>query len=488
VTTGGVYTWEKILIESLSDTEFTVLNVLSNSGANGNYKLPKNVVRVIELPLFGSNRLEEFVKDGRKSYLAKILRTSSRTIRNEFIPIFEEFLTSVSSSSCEPSEISDSVVKLHAFFTNHDSKKCLEDPVVFETFLDVLRKDPLYSEMRLGEALPVFQLFQRSMQILSIDVPEVDIVHCALAWMPALVAMVAKARTGCPVIVTEHGLAFKELLLYYSADQQTNASKLLLKVVSSNIIKTIYWTADIVAPVCEANAEWERRLGVERPKISVIYNGINAQRFRPTGVHGSNVRPTLVSVGRIDVFKDIVMLLTAIGYVSKEVPDILCLIYGTSIDLEYSLECLETVNALGLQDNVRFMGGTKEPELAYNSGDVVVVSSITEGFPYAVIEAMACGKPVVATDVGGVREALEGCGILVRSRNPHELAKGILTLLRDEQLRNDLGLAARERVIQRFTISQSVDQYRQMYDRLFAARERREETRPKEEVQPVAAR
>jgi glycosyltransferase involved in cell wall biosynthesis len=112
------------------------------------------------------------------------------------------------------------------------------------------------------------------------------------------------------------------------------------------------------------------------------------------------------------------------------------------------------------------MGGTDEPEKAYNLADVVAFSSITEGFPYGVIEAMACGKAVVATDVGGVSEALEGCGLLVRSRSPRQLANAIIKLLKDEPLRKGFEAAAFKRVKEEFTLEKEVQQYRELYQEL----------------------
>jgi polysaccharide biosynthesis protein PelF len=211
-------------------------------------------------------------------------------------------------------------------------------------------------------------------------------------------------------------------------------------------------------------------VGVPAEKIRVIYNGIDTKRFRPIDVVRRTDRPTVVFVGRIEIFKDLVSLITAIKEVKKEIPDVLCLIYGEGGDIHYCRTCAAAVESLDLADNVVFMGKTKEPERAYNEGDVVAMSSVTEAFPFAAIEAMACGKPVVATDVGGTREALEGCGILVRSRNSTELARGIVKLLKDEQFRLRLGQAALTRAREKFKLSTSTNQYRLLYQEVLSRR------------------
>jgi glycosyltransferase involved in cell wall biosynthesis len=472
---GGVYTWENALVEELSDYEFLVYNQVSNSNTNGVYKVPKNIKGVTAFPLFGAVRFEEF---SDKPFLSKVFATSQKTVDNYFIPAFLAFVSQIISTECDTSKVAESVLDLHAFFKRFDYKKCVENPAVWEAFLRKLQEDPLYREMSLNEALRAFQALQRTMQTLTVELPKVDLVHCALAWTPSLLAVIAKSESGCPVIMTEHGVAFRELLLYYNAYTYDEASKVLMKVMAANIVKTVYSVADVVAPVCSANTEWEHNLGLPPEKIRVIYNGIDTKKFTPMPVQRKTDRPVVVSVGRIEIFKDIVSLITAMKAVRDEIPDVMCLIYGEATDLDYSRQCLETVKKLKLEGNVRFMGKTTEPEKAYNLGDVVVMSSVTEAFPFAAIEAMACGKPVVATDVGGTREALEGVGILVRSRNENELARAIVKLLKDKPLRTKLGEAALKKAREKFELSVTAGQYRLLYEELLnppAAKSRREE-------------
>ena len=121
------------------------------------------------------------------------------------------------------------------------------------------------------------------------------------------------------------------------------------------------------------------------------------------------------------------------------------------------------------------MGKTTEPEKVYSIADVVVLSSIAEGFPYSIIEAMACRRPIVATDVGGIREALEGCGLLVRSRHPFELGNAIVTLLKNRDLREQLASAAFKRVHERFTVDQCISTYRNEYNYWINAYKKSEE-------------
>lgn len=466
VMSGGVYSWEKVLIDSMTDYEFTVINLLSNPNVNGKFAVPPHVTQVIDMPLFGSNRYEEFYTEKNRPLLDKLIRTKDSIIVEEFIPLYKRFLANIFSNDCDPVELSKIVFELHKFLSIYDSKKCLEHVSAWEVFLDQLDHDPLNREMTMKEALTAFQIIQRNMQILSLEIPKVDLVHCSLAWFPAMIAISAKMKHGCPIIVTEHGVAFRELLLYYNAYLRDEPSNIFWKLFSANVVRAVYSMADAIAPVCYANARWEKSLGADQSKIKVIYNGVDTNKFRPIEVKRDDARPTVACIGRVDVFKDIVNLIQSIRYVKSSVPDVQCLIYGSSTDLEYSMRCINMVSTLGLQNNVRFMGKVRDPEVAYNAADVVVISSVTEGFPFAIIEAMACGKGIVATDVGGISEALEGCGLLVRSSHPQELANAITRLLQDEKLRSKLGALALSRVQEGFTIEKSLSQYLELYRRL----------------------
>ena len=106
--------------------------------------------------------------------------------------------------------------------------------------------------------------------------------------------------------------------------------------------------------------------------------------------------------------------------------------------------------------------------MVFNEGDISILTSISEGFPYTVIESMSCQRPVVATDVGGIKDALEGCGILCKPRDPRAIADGVIKLLSDTNLRIELGKKSREKVLLNFTTKRSVDSYYDSYLKLMS--------------------
>jgi hypothetical protein len=132
----------------------------------------------------------------------------------------------------------------------------------------------------------------------------------------------------------------------------------------------------------------------------------------------------------------------------------------------YRDSCVALIDDLGLTDAAVLEGRIEDMVQAYHSGSIVALTSISEGFPYTVVEAMACGRTVVCTNVGGVAEAVGDAGVVVPPRDHVAVAQGCLRLLENDELRSQLALRARERVLERFTLAQSLDAYRNLYERL----------------------
>ncbi|MEP6575653.1 MAG: GT4 family glycosyltransferase PelF [Nitrososphaerota archaeon] len=463
--TGGIYSWARALIEGLPHNEFIVLNWLSNPNTNGTFVVPPNVTKVIDVPLFGALRIEEF-RDGNDNMIKNIRNTSTSTIDSEFLPMFGKLTQSLFASSYNHNKVQESVVNIHNFMRNHDLKKCVESPKCWDLFASILSDDVFYKFVTIRESQMIYNVLQRIIQVISIQLPKVDIIHSSLAWFPALCAIPAKLESKCPMIVTEHGVAFSLLSLYTSSYLFGEHSSILWKFFCGNIIKSIYGSANRVYPVCKANVGWESSLGLESSKIKIIYNGVDTNIFQPREIKRETRRPTVVYVGRIEIFKDIMTLLYAIKYATEKLPDINCLIYGACDDEEYAKTLVDSVCTLEIKDNVKFMGKTSKPADAYNAADAVVLTSLAEGFPFSIIEAMACGKPIVSTKVGGVPEALEGCGLLVKSRHPKEFSEALVSVLTDDKLKSTLSKNALDRARVIFSRVGMVKEYDQEYEKL----------------------
>ena len=231
--------------------------------------------------------------------------------------------------------------------------------------------------------------------------------------------------------------------------------------------------ADAIAPGSDYNRRWQQANGADVDKIEPIHNGIDLNEFASTPADVEH--PTLVWVGRIDPLKDVKTLLRAFARVRVAIPNALLRIYGGTPTRQRGVPpraCLDLRDELGLEDSAAFEGRVRSISDAYLSGDVVVATSISEGFPYAVLEAMASGRAMIATDVGGVSEAIDDTGIMVPPQDEISLANACIELLRNARLRTQLASRGRERVRSRFMVELSLERHGELYDDLVdAARE-----------------
>jgi len=197
-------------------------------------------------------------------------------------------------------------------------------------------------------------------------------------------------------------------------------------------------------------------------KIKVIYNGIDTERFKKMNVD-RDTRPTVVMVARIDHLKDITTYIKICSEVKKRIPDVLFKLYGPVVEKDYFEMCKQLATELDLDGNFRFEGATLSPEIANNEGDVVVLTSISEAFPFAVLEGMACEKVVISSDVGGTKEVLEGYGFIVKPKDYHAFAEKIIYILEHPKEAAEIGIDARQRVLNGFRIEDMIRNYREAY-------------------------
>jgi len=367
------------------------------------------------------------------------------------------------------------VVGLQQHFLSHDYQTSFRDHRPRHIFVKTVREawssERRTPEPSLADLAEAFRLTYRFLIVLDAEVPDCDVAHSAAAGLCGLPCVVAKVTRGVPYLLTEHGVYLREQYLNLRRSTASPfvrwfACRLLGAVTDLN-----YLHADLIAPVCDCNTRWERWRGAPNEKIKVIYNGVDPARFAASPLP-RNARPTVVSVSQIFSLKGQLDLVEAAAHVRREIPDIEFRIYGAVTDETYYKQCLDRVVALDLKRTVLFCGATNQPSEAYRRADVVALASVSEGFPFALIEAMLCHRPVVATDVGGVCEAVGDAGVLVPPRNPAALATVVSALLRRPNVRKRLAELALERARTLFTEERFITAYADSYDALLAARSR----------------
>jgi glycosyltransferase involved in cell wall biosynthesis len=258
---------------------------------------------------------------------------------------------------------------------------------------------------------------------------------------------------GVPVVATVHGKS-------YFADR---AKRRMAYRYVSRVSRMVAVCEDLKTFIVQ-------RAGIAERRVSVIYNGVEAPV--PTADRAGAIRAELSlqtfehvigAVGSLYPVKGHVHLIRAMPSILRAFPRALLLLVGQG-ELEQPLKT--EAARLRLGEHVRFLGFRGDVPALLSLFDAFVLPSLSEGLSMALLEAMAAGKPVVATRVGGNPEAVvEGdTGFLVDAESPASLADAIARLLRDKAQAARMGERGRRRVREKFSFSATVEQYQRHYE------------------------
>jgi len=226
------------------------------------------------------------------------------------------------------------------------------------------------------------------------------------------------------------------------------------------VLRKVLENADCIITVSKSLADDVKKYCSREPII--LPWGIDLNLFKP---HNEKVfkRRTIICVGALVKRKGHELLLKAFKKVLNYINDVDLLIIGRGPEEQ---ELKKLVNNLGIIDNVRFINYVETSELStyYSSSEFFVSATLHEGFGVVFAEAMACGLPIVSTNVGAVPEVVGEAGILVEPKNPEQLAEAMLKLLNDSKLREELSKKALERA-SRFSIEKRTEDLEKIYER-----------------------
>jgi len=466
-----------VLCTELSDVDYVLYVLTGLPEVSVHYELPASIREIVHVPLWGTQDPFEyaFAHDGLRDVLRRRRRTTRGIIERTFLPLFARLLGALRDG--------DGSVKtggvLHAmwrYFHRHDWNRTWRSPSVWESFVanalhrDVNDRELLPHEQPRAEDLTMSLRCLRNLLLpLAGAVPRADVVHSTVAGSASLPGILAKHEHGTPFVLTEHGVLVRERYMSMAADELSHHTSRFLARLSVLLARLSYSHADAIAPVAEFNQRWEIALGADPDRIETIYNGIDTAVYRPRPKPSSRSRPTVVAAARVFPLKDIETMIGAAAVAREALPEVQFVVYGSvEADPCYVARCRALIAKLGLENTFELAGMHSNSAEIYLEGDISVLSSISEGVPYAVLESLSCGRPVVATDVGGVSEILQGYGTLVPPRDPRRLGEAVVALLVDDARRMELGRQGREWVLKRFQTEQTVDAYRRLYGRLAA--------------------
>jgi len=213
--------------------------------------------------------------------------------------------------------------------------------------------------------------------------------------------------------------------------------------------------------------------GCPLDRIIVIPNGIDLGRIMTAAPEGhaplADSRPVIGTIGRLSPKKGQEDLLSAAALILTRMPEVRVVLVG---DGPLDGELRKQAHDLGIENRVRFLGAVADGARLLPLLDVYVLPSHIEGMSMGLIEAMAAGRPIVATDAGGNAEnVIDGVsGLIVPPRAPDRLADAILTLLKDPERARAMGAAARQRAREHFTVDTMVQRLERLYRECLAVR------------------
>ncbi len=461
---GGVSHWCDQLIRRLPNFDFDVLAVASSPHQRPIYQFPRNVRNYMMLPLWGNE--EPGWQDPVVSAAVQRKLPDGASPGQEFMDSFTRVVKGILISGSPSSEMADGLCGMYRHFRLHDYTQSMTSRAVWETFRTLMIEYfPGGDNLTLAEITDCMRWLLRSMAIVSVPLGDVDVVHASMAGLAGIPGVLHNRIRGVPFVITEHGIYLRELYIVLSKLPQLNACRRFLLMLADAIVRMNYRYASVVTSLCEFNRKWQERLGCDRQTISTP-NGADPELFHPR--QGPEpAKPVILTLARIFRLKGVDVLLRAAARVVEVIPEVKIRILGDVADEAYFEECMDIIRANNLQGSVEF-GKTSKPADALRQATVACIPSISEAFPFALVEAMLCGCPIVASDVGGIGEVLGDTGIIFGSRDHEELAAALIFMLEQSlegaARRANFGEAARQRGLTNFTMAGAIGRFESIYN------------------------
>jgi glycosyltransferase involved in cell wall biosynthesis len=295
------------------------------------------------------------------------------------------------------------------------------------------------------------------------EIPEADVYHCVSTGFAGFAGAMAKAAFKKPLVITEQGLYLKERRNDLTRQKVSESYGKQLMQFSESMIRTSYKYVDKLVPPCLSHIPIERDLGADVNKIRVISNGIEIERFQPA--ERPERTPVIGCFARVVPIKGVTDLIEAAKIVLDKCTAEFVML-GDIQDQQYYEECQELVQKLGIGDHFKFMGHINPVEW-YPKVDIFTLASLSEGVPYALLEAMSSGLPSVCTAVGGVPEILSGgVGFVIPPGQPEQLAGKYIELITNRELRLEMGARATQKAKTHYTIQKMGHDFNELYKEL----------------------
>jgi glycosyltransferase involved in cell wall biosynthesis len=274
-----------------------------------------------------------------------------------------------------------------------------------------------------------------------------DIIHIHTPLSPTI-------KTSLPIITTVHTPMLADTRHLEKVNVEGLMGKVMARFISYPLEQKLLKRSNKIVAVASTVAQELGEYGIDPNEVMVVGNGVDEKVFVPKQNNNKYDKYDryILFTGRLALRKGLFDLIECGRYVCKKYPDVSFIIPGKG-NLSNKLQ--NRVREIGLQDRFKFIGFVDREELIqlYQNATVYVCPSHYEGLPTVLLEAMACGCPVVATGISGNLDVISPNknGIMIPSKSPKKMANAVSLLLDNDKTREKIGLAARKTIEERYT-------------------------------------
>ena len=281
---------------------------------------------------------------------------------------------------------------------------------------------------------------------------EFDLIHAhSHLFFSTNLTVFIKRLTKIPLIVTNHGLISQTVPMNLQRIYLPTVAKWTLQYSDA----VICYTPEMVKEM----GDW----GIPTKNVRVIHNGVNVEVFKPLKKNKRDY--DIIWVGRYVPGKGVGYLLEIVRELRKDFKDLKVLMIGNG-PLKESIE--KKAKEMDLMNNIKFLEKISNDELPsyYNNCKLFVLTSLEEGVPRTILEAMACGTPIVCTNLPQLQKLIDGCGILVEKKNILGFVDAISTIFQDQRLSEEFAQNGRRKIKENYswddTVTQTLSLYKEM--------------------------
>jgi len=290
---------------------------------------------------------------------------------------------------------------------------------------------------------------------------EIDLIHSHLPGANLYASVVGKLL-GIPVICTFHN----EFILPGTVPKFNSIKQFLIRNLASSLVMVAEYMKQ----------EYMTKGKFPSQKVMTIYNGVSPNESSESFDHEAFKQAIdfhegdilIGNIANLRPAKGHPILIEAAAIVCRKIPEAKFLLIGEEGDGTIKNEILRFIDKYNLKDRVVLLGFRKDISQILKYIDIFMLSSISEGLPMSVVEAMRSSLPVVVTNVGGLPEVVKDKqnGYLVLSRDPQALAEKLIKLAKDEKLRKTMGKKGREIAVSMFSLDEMISNYQSLYRKL----------------------